>query len=116
MSSDEYRKGINQALINQQSAGWLVLEIVLFSLYILIKLNSWLIAGIVFVALFIGIYLKYISVIIALCLPFFCAYVGWVFGALFNDFWAQIVISIIVLFFFLGMNYNALEFIKDITH
>jgi hypothetical protein len=114
MFSGDVRRGIVQAEINKKDTNIYYAEILIASVLAGILLQSWLVFGIVFVILAVGINIPIISTIIILMMCIVWGLGGFIIGSLFTPI-AGIVIGGLFFIWSLSVHRSAREYTNDYT-
>jgi hypothetical protein len=116
MNSNEVRKGIETAKLNEKGSSVLFAEVFIISVGLGIWQESWWIFGICLIGLLIGVCIKPLAVFITIGLTILWGFIGYGIGTYFNSTGASIVLTILALLLSGGLHMNALEWMQDIRN
>lgn len=114
MSTGDVRRGITQAMYNQEQANTFYKEVFILSIVIGVFLQSWFVFLGALIFLFLGIHVPILGTIIIWGLSLGWGIGGFALGSIFNDD-AAIVLGILAFIAGLGTHYSAKEYSADLS-
>ncbi len=114
MSTGDVRRGITQAMYNQEQATTFYTEVFILSIVAGVFLQSWFVFLGASMFLFLGIHVPILGTIIIWGLSLGWGIGGFALGSIFNDD-AAIVLGILAFIAGLGTHYSAKEYAADLS-
>ena len=113
-NSDDVRKGVTNAVFNEEAFGKLAIQMFALSVFLGIYTESWFIFAFVLIGLIaVFVLFRSLAFIIVVGFSLGWGYIGYLIGSLFG-LEASIVLGILALLVGLGTNWAGLEYAEDL--
>ena len=112
---NDVRRGVSQAKYNEDAAKFVIWEILVASIILGVKLESWWMFGISLIVSFVIINIKPLAGVFGFLFSVLWAVVGWAIGEAIGNTGASVVLSVLAFLISMRLHMAAFEWVQDIN-